>query len=215
MKKRLCYLLCFKQYVVAKARGLTFKKPMLNADMLEDALTDIIKYVQSRCFGAAVQMLKRDSADAFDAILKRINQNANNAADMKRVSELKTLRNLRPCVGTDSILCVEGRLENAELPLDCKHPIILPGSHALTRLIVLHEHVLAGPSYTLMKVRQRFWIIHGVSNVKRFLSQCSRCARRKATSIRQLMADLPVCRVNATNKPFKFSGVDYLGPLRV
>ena len=168
LKKRLCYLICFKQYVVAKARGLTFKKPMLNADMLEDALTDIIKYVQSRCFGAAVQILKRDSADAFDATLKRINQNANNAADMKRVSELKTLRNLRPCVGTDSILRVEGRLENAELPLDCKHPIILPGNHALTRLIVLHEHILAGhagPSFTLMKVRQRFWIIYGVSNV--------------------------------------------------
>ena len=40
-------LICFKQYVVAKARGLTFKKPMLNANVLEDALTDIIKYVQS------------------------------------------------------------------------------------------------------------------------------------------------------------------------
>ena len=26
------------------------------------------------------------------------------------------------------------------------------------------------------------------------------------------MADLPVCQVTATNKPFKFSGVDYLGP---
>ena len=193
LKKRLCYLICFKQYVVAKARGLTFKKPMLNADMLEDALTDIIKYVQSRCFGAAVQILKRDSADAFDAILKRINQNANNAADMKRVSELKTLRNLRPCVGTDSILRQEGRHENAELPLDCKHPIILPESHALSRLIVLHEHVLAGhasPSYTLMKVKHRFWIIHGVSNVKRFLSECSRCAQKKATPFPQPMADL-------------------------
>ena len=186
---------------------------MLNADMLEDALTDIIKYVQSQCFEDAVQILKRDSADAFDAILKRTNQNANNAAHMKRVSELKTLRNLRPCVGTDSIFRVEGQLENAELPLDSKHPIILPGSHALTRLIVLHVHVFAGhagPSDTLMKVRQRFWIIHGVSNVKRFLAECSKCARRKATPIPQCMADLPVCRVTATNKPFKFSGVDYL-----
>ena len=115
---------------------------------------------------------------------------------MKQVSELKTLRNLRPCVGTDSILRVEGRLENAELPLDCKHPIILPGSHPLTRLIVLHEHILAGhagPSHTLMKVRHHFWIIHGVSIVKRFLSECCRCAQRKATPIRQIMADLPVC----------------------
>ena len=48
-----------------ETRGLTFKKPMLNADMLEDALTDIIKYVRSLCFGAAVQIPKRDSADAL------------------------------------------------------------------------------------------------------------------------------------------------------
>ena len=49
---------------------------------------------------------------------------------------------------------VEGRLENAELPIDIKHPLILPGRHALTRLIVLHEHSdsgHAGPSYTIMK----------------------------------------------------------------
>ena len=185
---------------LVETRGLTFIKPMLNADMLEDALTDIITYVQSRCFGAAVRILKRDSADGFDAILKRINQNANNAADMKRVSELKTLQNVRPCVGTDSIFRVEGRLENAEFPLDCKHPIILPGSHALTHQIVLHEHVLtghAGPSCTLVKVRQRFWIIYGVSNVKRFLSECSRCARRNV---------VPACRVTASNNLLSLVG---------
>ena len=28
------------------------------------------------------------------------------------------------------------------------------------------------------------------------------------------MADLPECRLTAPNKPFKFSGMDYLGPLR-
>ena len=35
---------------------------------------------------------------------------------------------------------------------------------------------------------------------------------RKANSVRQLMANLSACRVTATNKPFKFCGVDYLGP---
>ena len=28
------------------------------------------------------------------------------------------------------------------------------------------------------------------------------------------MADLPVCCLTACNKPYKFSGLDYLGPLR-
>ena len=51
------------------------------------------------------------------------------------------------------MLRVEGRLENTELPIDTKHPFILPSRHALTRLIILNEHSQAGhagPAYTLM-----------------------------------------------------------------
>ena len=48
--------------------------------------------------------------------------------------------------------------------------------------------------------------------LKGILSGCSKCLRRKATPIRQLMADLPACRVTATSKPFKICGVDYCGP---
>ena len=70
----------------------------------------------------------------------------------------------------------------------------------------------AGPSYTLIQARQQFWIIHGISSVKSILYKCSKCARRKATPIRQLMADLPACCVTATYKPFKFCGIDYFGP---
>ena len=79
--------------------------------------------------------------------------------DLRRISKLKTLRPLRLCIDAGSILRIEGRLENAKLPLDAKHLIILPSRHALTRLIVLYEHFKAahaGPSYTLMKTRQRF-----------------------------------------------------------
>ena len=128
---------------------------------------------------------------------------------------MKSLRNLRPCVDSNSMFRIEGRLENSELPVDVKHPLFLPGNHPLTRMVVLDEHVKAGhagPAYTLMETRQRFWIIHGISNVKRVLSDCSKCARRRSTPVRQLMADLPPCRVTVTNKPFKFCGIDYLGP---
>ena len=57
-----------------------------------------------------------------------------------------------------------------------------------------------------------FWIAFGISSVKRYLTECAKCAMRKATPVRQLMADLPACRVTATNKPFKYCVVDYLGP---
>ena len=160
-----------------------------------------------------IEPLREGSPDDFEAVLKRIGAGSNR--NTRRVHELKTLRNLRPCVGSDLLLRVDGRLENADLPTDTNHPIILPGRHALTRLIVLYEHSSAGragPSYTLMKTRQRFWIIHGVSSVKHFISECGKCALRKAKPIRHLMADLPACRLTLCNKPFKFCGVDYLGP---
>ena len=63
-----------------------------------------------------------------------------------------------------------------------------------------------------MKTRRRYWIIYGISSVKRTLRDCSKCRLRKATPIRQHMADLPECCVTATEKPFKYCGVGYLGP---
>ena len=184
-----------------------FAKPIPNAHILDKALMDIVNYVQHNRFGAAVDLLEKDSPDAFDSILKRLNDRATSAEEMSRISELKSLRNLQPCVNANSILRIDGRLEDAKLSLDTRHPLILPSKQALTRLIVLYKHVEAGhaePFYTLMRTRQQFWIIHGISSVKSINSKCSKCARRKATPIRQLMADLPACRVTATYKPFKF-----------
>ena len=167
-------------------------------------------------FGPALEGLNYGSADDFEIFIERLRNLAVNSEQTLQVNELKTLRNLRPCLGPDLILRVEGRLENADLPTDTKHPIILPSRHALTRLVVLYEHSdagHAGPSYTLMKTRQRFWIIHGISSVKRYLADCAKCALEKAKPIRQLMADLPSFRVTAVNKPFKFCGTDYFGPI--
>ena len=136
----------------------------------------------------------------FEPIRKRLNDKAVNTEDMRRISELKTLRRLRPCVDANSMLLIDGRLKNADLPVDAEHPLILPSRHALTRLIMLHEHVGVGHSrssyYTLMRTHQHFWIIHGVSSIKYYISHCSACA----------------CGVTVTNKPFKFCGVDYFGP---
>ena len=118
-------------------------------------------------------------------------------------------------MGSGNLLRVEGRLVNASLPVNTKHPIILPGRHPLTRLIVLNAHERAGhggPKYTLTKTLKNFWIIHGNSSVKHYIADCGKCAILKAKPISQLRADLPASRVTVCNKPFKFSGIDYLGP---
>ena len=143
LSKRAAYLVAFKQSILAKARKVPFCRPKLDAKYLDDALLDVVKYVQLDYFGPAVDYLKNNSPDEFDSFLKRMSEKAVDVDDLRRISELKTLRPLRPCIDVGSILRVEGRLENAELPLDAKHPIILPSRHALTRLIVLYEHIKA------------------------------------------------------------------------
>ena len=108
----------------------------MSACYLDKAFVNIVKYVQSQRFGAAIELLSKESPDEFEAILKRLGSKTNDPEYKRRLKELKTLRNLRPCVDLDNCLRIEGRLENADLPLDSKHSLILPGRHPLTRLIV-------------------------------------------------------------------------------
>ena len=120
---------------------------------------DVVKFVQRTHFGAAIKLLQEKFSDAYDVILKRLGNSSSYLEHLRRVSALKTMQNLRPCVDNDLILHVEGRLENANLPTNNKHPLILSSRQPLTRIIILDEHAKAGHAgscYTLMRTRQRF-----------------------------------------------------------
>ena len=159
LKKRFAYLLAFAELVKAKFKRKPFRKPEFRAASLDRAFVEAIGYVQRRCFGPALEVLNNGSADDFKIFIKCLRNLAVNSEHTRQVNELKKLRNLRPCLGQDSILRVEGRLENTDLPTDTKHPIILPSRHALTHLVVLYEHSdagHAGPSYTLRKLGNGF-----------------------------------------------------------
>ena len=134
LKKRIAYLMAFVEFVVARFKKINFQKPDLNAVYLDHALIMTVKYVQRRCFGTAVDSLRKVTPNDFDAILRRLNEKRCDPKSTRRINELKTLKNLRPCIGLDSLFRVDGRLENAELPIDAKYPIILPGGHALTHI---------------------------------------------------------------------------------
>ena len=154
---------------------------------MDKAFVNIVKNIQFQRFGAAIKLLSKESPDEFESILKRLGSKTNDPESKRRLNELKTLRNLRPCVDLDNCLRIEGRLENADLPLDSKHPLILPGRHPLTGLIVQYQHEQAGhggPAYTLTKTRERFWIIHGISSVKFYIANCGKCALLKAKPVR-------------------------------
>ena len=105
--KRVADLVAFKQFIVTTARKVGFCIPKLDAKYLDDSLLDVMKYVQSNYLGAAVNCLKNNSPDEFDSFLKRMSEKAVDVNDLRRISELKTLRLLQPLINAGSILLLK------------------------------------------------------------------------------------------------------------
>ena len=106
------------------------------------------------------------------------------------IKELRSLDRFRPCVDSDGLLRIEGRLSKSpELTDNMKHPLIIPSRCAFTRLVVLKYHtdnLHVGVQHTLLSTRKKFWIVNGHASVKHYLNQCGRCALEKAKPVRTM-----------------------------
>ncbi|KAK2548499.1 hypothetical protein P5673_031281 [Acropora cervicornis] len=170
--------------------------------------------------GAAVVQEVVDVTEAEKKIVKAV-QAQSFPVETDKMVLTGPLARLKP-FEDEGILRVGGRLKHSELQYDAKYPMILPGKHQVTRLIVLHYHHLnghVGSHQVLAEIRQRFWIVKGVSSVKRVLSKCHVCKRQSAKLGEQMTVQLPVVRVSSDSEriiyPFAAVGLDYFGPLYV
>ncbi|XP_052387105.1 uncharacterized protein LOC127933996 [Carassius gibelio] len=119
---------------------------------------------------------------------------------------------------TDQLLRVGGRLMNAPIPYEAKHPVILPNNHHVTQLIIRHYHLRlghAGPERVLTEIRQRFWILKGRAVITQTLKSCLQCRKLRAKPQAQQMANLPDSRVTPCEPPFTRVGIDYFGPFLI
>ena len=124
---------------------------------------------------------------------------------------------LNPIIDDQSLIRVGGRLINADLEFDAKHPLILPYESCLSVLLIRHEHIDGkhiGIQTVISNLRQQFWIIKARALVKRVLSQCLVCFRYKPRSCTQLMGSLPSYRVRPVGT-FVNVGIDYAGPFQL
>ncbi|CAG7826059.1 unnamed protein product [Allacma fusca] len=123
---------------------------------------------------------------------------------------------LHPFIDQHGCIRVGGRLQNSSnLPEERKHPLILPGHHRLTKLLIRHLHetyLHAGPSLLLHLLQNRYWVLRAKNNVKYYVRKCMVCTRQRAETAKQLMGNLPASRVTPS-RAFLHSGVDYAGPL--
>ncbi|XP_018374037.1 PREDICTED: uncharacterized protein LOC108768190, partial [Trachymyrmex cornetzi] len=167
--------------------------PPLSIDELEKSRLTLVKMVQRTSFRMELHSVKR---------VNHVNKNS---------SVLK----LNPFIDEQGILRVGGRLRHADVSYEYKHPILLPGKHPFTKMIILHEHVRhfhAGAQATLSAIRQRYWPTSARSVIRSIINKCVICFRNAPKSSTPVMADLPESRVNTVKYAFEKCGVDYAGP---
>lgn len=128
-----------------------------------------------------------------------------------------SLRSLKPFIHTDGLMRVKGRLENANMTFEQKHPIILPYRGTLTTLIIREAHektMHGGNQMTLYYLRKKYWIVKGKQAVKNVISRCVTCHKYNNQTMKQMMSNLPAPRVNIT-RPFTHTGCDFAGPVQI
>jgi len=127
---------------------------------------------------------------------------------------LKDFNKLSPFIDDSGIVRVGGRLKNANISWNQKHPILLPKQSDFTKLLVTHLHyryLHPGPNTLQAFIQSTYWI----PSLRRLINQvtykCLPCRRLKANAYSPMMADLPKQRVTPS-RPFSQTGIDFAGP---
>ena len=218
LKRAVAWLSRFRTWFIArygqstsngKAQGSLEMTPSLTVDEMQEAKNAVIKHVQRLSFQEVVHAL--ESIDS--------SQHSRQATcELKKSKIPAHMKKLHPFLDEKGILRVGGRLENALIKFETKHPIVLPYRHHVTELIISRHHQKTGhlgQEYVLSSLRQLYWIIKGRSAVRRVISSCFLCKKLGAVRGEQPMADLPKERLMSGDPPFSHVGVDCFGPLYV
>jgi hypothetical protein len=129
----------------------------------------------------------------------------------------KNLRRLDLFIDRTGLIRVDGRLTNADISYEQKHPVLLPSKHRLTDLLIDHHHIrLKHPgAYALQAyLQQEYWIQSARRVIRSRLRLCMSCFRTSPKCIEPKMATLPKYRVQHI-KSFLICGVDYAGPITI
>lgn len=134
------------------------------------------------------------------------------------ISQKSPLAKLNPFIDADGLLRVGGRLRLADLISKKKHPVIMPGKHHVSTLLIRHYHEQVehqGRVFTEGVIRAAgIWLIGGKRCIGSVLLGCVICRKLRGRTERQKMSHLPEQRLS-TSPPFTYTGLDVFGPWNV
>ena len=154
--------------------------------------------------------IKQQQAECYPEVYESLKQGSNR--------KNKLIKNLGLYMDDTRIIRCRGRLKNAQLPHESKHPVLLPKASHLTNLIIKEAHQVTlhgGLGDTLAHIRKNYWIPQGRQAIKPSLRECKICRRYEARPISYPgPPHLPQERVTLT-RPFEVTGVDYTGAITI
>lgn len=138
--------------------------------------------------------------------------------DGKPVPPSSCIVTLNPFMDKRGTVRVGGRLNQSNLPVDEKNPIIIPGKSHVARILVSHFHSKVYHQGRLISegaVRSGgFWITGCKTLVNSVIHKCVTCRKLRGKLEHQRMSDLPADRLTP-GPPFSAVGVDVFGPWTV
>ena len=118
----------------------------------------------------------------------------------------------------DEILRCRSRIGKSTISDCSKRPILLPSKNRFSELVIAecHDKVFHnGTVDTLNCLRQRYWVLRGREQVKRFVRRCTLCKKLEGLPFNTVYnPELPSFRVDEA-PPFSNVGIDMAGPLLV
>ena len=140
------------------------------------------------------------------------------------IPESSPLFTLHPFLGSDGLIRVGGRVQNADISYNSKHPVILHGKHSITSLIISSEYVRllhAGPTLVTASLPRRYHVVGSRKAVRSVTRKCITCRRMTVKPQNQMLGQLPPERVTP-GSVFENVGVDdmpsgvvYVGPFYI
>ncbi|XP_038116954.1 uncharacterized protein LOC119769127 [Culex quinquefasciatus] len=174
------------------------------------AETTIFRTVQSEAYPDEVATLS----------VARGQQTPRRQVELERTSQI---RKLSPFMDETGVIRSDSRISEATFAShDTRFPIILPKGHQVTNVLLFwyHRKFLHSNGETVVnEVRQRFFVSMLRTEVRKIPKKCPLCKLKRAMEGKTLatprMAPLPAARLQAFERPFSCTGIDYFGPIAV
>ena len=160
LARHIAWIIKLKHNWLQRKRNAKQDNLMLTPADIEKSVQNICKIVQNELFPSTINLLtNKQQLPSNDPLLP-----------------------LRPVI-LNKLLCVGGRLKNANIPTKSTHQIILSAKHHASKLILsdIHrENFHTGREHTLSLSRQKYWIIRGKNLSRQIIKECFICKKQNA-----------------------------------